>query len=531
GAGVTVDLDPEAILDPARSLEAGALVPFDVAELRPAKRRLLRALAAAGVPLDRPVARLGARHRRLVLEGSAELPGALTVLRQALAAEDGAALGEFTAERPCAACGGQRLNPRARAVRRAGRTIAELTARPVSDAERAIGALRFEAREAAVAEGPLKEILPRLGFLAQVGLAYLTLDRRADTLSGGEGQRIRLAAQLGSNLRGVCYILDEPTIGLHPRDNAMLLDTLELLRARGNTVLVVEHDEATIRRADLVVDLGPGAGVHGGRLVAIAPPEKLAAHPASLTGRYLDAPRRRLGPSRALERLPRLTVRGAREHNLRDIDVSLPLGAWTCVTGVSGSGKSTLVRDVLFQATRRALGLHSGRVGAHRVLEGAEHLARVVEVDQSPIGRTPRSTPASYVGFLDDIGLGYLTLGQPSNTLSGGEAQRIKLAYELAKESRGQTLYVLDEPTTGLHFADTDRLIAVLHRLVDLGNTVVTIEHNLDIVKEADWIIDLGPEGGAGGGTVVACGPPAAIAAAAGSHTGRWLRALLASAA
>src|SRR5207244_3708123 len=258
-----------------------------------------------------------------------------------------------------------------------------------------------------------------------------------------------------------------------------------------------------------------------------------------------------LGPSRALERLPRLTVRGAREHNLRDIDASLPLGAWTCVTGVSGSGKSTLVRDVLYQATRRALGLHSGRVGAHRVLEGAEHLARVVEVDQSPIGRTPRSTPASYVGFFDDvlampveevaqsflphppvaralgvladIGLGYLTLGQPSNTLSGGEAQRIKLAYELAKESRGQTLYVLDEPTTGLHFADTDRLIAVLHRLVDLGNTVVTIEHNLDIVKEADWIVDLGPEGGAGGGTVVACGPPAAIAAAAGSHTGRWL--------
>src|SRR3989441_3562880 len=312
-----------------------------------------------------PVARLPARQRRLVVEGSGEFPGALAALREALAAEDGLGLHEFTTERPCAACGGQRLNPRARAVRLAGQTISELTALPVSDAERAIGALRFEAREAAVAEGPLKEILPRLGFLAQVGLAYLTLDRRADTLSGGEAQRIRLAAQLGSNLRGVCYILDEPTIGLHPRDNAMLLDTLECLRARGNTVLVVEHDEATIRRADLVVDLGPGAGVHGGRLVAVAPPEKLAVHPASLTGRYLDAPRRRLGPSRALERLPRLTVRGAREHNLRDIDVSLPLGAWTCVTGVSGSGKSTLVRDVLYQATRRALGLHSGRVGAH----------------------------------------------------------------------------------------------------------------------------------------------------------------------
>ena len=581
----------------------------------------------------RPFAQLSQRQRTQLFGDNES--GVLGILQQQLDDPDADVTGllPFLNEQPCPECDGTRLNPRARAVRVHGVPIAEITHKAVSLALQDLRAISFDGREAQIAANIMKEILPRLEFLQQVGLGYLTLDRRSDTLSGGEAQRIRLAAQLGSNLRGVCYVLDEPTIGLHPRDNDMLLGTLVKLRDQGNSVIVVEHDESTIRAADLVVDLGPGAGTHGGRLVAMGTPAELCRHEESVTGRFLGQHRRRQGPLRDVVRLPQLEVRDATEHNLKHISVTLPIGAWTCVTGVSGSGKSTLVRDVLYNGLRRQLGLTSGRVGRHGGIAGLTGIERVVEVDQTPIGRTPRSIPASYVGFFDevrklyartndarvrgytagrfsfnvkggrcetcagqgrikmemsflpdvfvtcescegmrytsetlavryngksigevlnmtveeameffsavpligeplrllyDIGLGYLTLGQGSNTLSGGEAQRIKLAYELGKPSRAKTLYVLDEPTTGLHFADIEKLIGVLHRLVDRGHTVVTIEHNLDIIKEADWIVDLGPEGGDSGGEVVAAGTPTDIVRMAPrSHTARYLRDFL----
>jgi len=622
GLGSRWEFDPSLVVpDRSKSLEDDALVPLAKPEFKREYKKLLRDLKKQGVPLNRSFNELHSDQQQLIFQGDEKtVRGAFTILNDALTDSGGEDESQYPAqfltEAPCPSCAGTRLNPRARAVQVHGKGIWEVTALSAADCFNLMTSLSLNARDALIAEPILKEIAPRLAFLKEVGLSYLTLDRRADTLSGGEAQRIRLAAQLGSNLRGVCYILDEPTIGLHPRDNERLIQTLRNLQQRGNTVLVVEHDEQTIQSADIVVDLGPGAGVHGGKVIAMGTPRELRRNPESVTGKFLESNHPRLGPLRSLENRSRLSIYGAREHNLRGVDVHIPIGTWTCVTGVSGSGKSSLVQEVLVKGLRKKLGLLAGRAGVHDRIEGVEPIERVVEVDQTPIGKTPRSVPASYVGFwdemrklfamlpeartrgyqpgrfsfnvkggrcetcagqgeikmemsflpnvyvacescggkryneetlevayngkhiadvlrmtieeaatffhgvpkiarplqlLNDIGMGYITLGQASNSLSGGEAQRIKLAYELAKESRGKTLYVLDEPTTGLHFADIEKLIRTLHLLVDKGNTVVTIEHNLDIVKEADYVIDLGPEGGAGGGQIVASGPPAEL--------------------
>lgn len=534
----------------------------------------------------------------------------------------------------CPSCGGARLNPTILGVKVGGKSIAEVTDQSLADALAFMRALQLSAREAKIGEQVLKEIDARLQFLLDVGLDYLTLSRSAGTLSGGEAQRIRLATQIGSGLVGVLYVLDEPSIGLHQRDNRRLIETLTKLRDMGNTLIVVEHDEDTMREADWIVDVGPGAGEHGGEIVHSGSFEELLKNTKSITGDYMAGRRSIEVPAsrRPVDKKRQLTVHGARENNLKNVTVSFPLGVFTAVTGVSGSGKSTLVNDILYTSLANKLNGAKQVPGRHKSIDGLEHLDKVIHVDQSPIGRTPRSNPATYTGVFDhirklfaetseakmrgytpgrfsfnvkggrcedcsgdgtlkiemnflpdvyvpcetchgkrynretlevhykgktiadvlempveeaaeffaaftpiarhlntlvDVGLGYIRLGQPATTLSGGEAQRVKLATELQKRSNGRSIYVLDEPTTGLHFEDIRKLLAVLQSLVDKGNSVITIEHNLDVVKCADWIIDMGPEGGSGGGTVIAEGTPEQVAQVKGSHTGAFLAEIL----
>jgi excinuclease ABC subunit A len=535
----------------------------------------------------------------------------------------------------CDQCGGARLKPASLVVTVGGHNIAEIAGLSIRSAHELVGSLSLSPREEMIAARVLKEIRARLRFLVDVGLEYLTLDRSAATLAGGEAQRIRLASQIGSGLVGVLYVLDEPSVGLHQRDNRRLIETLNRLRDLGNTVLVVEHDEETIRVADHVVDIGPGAGEHGGEIVCSGTVTDLIKCKRSITGQYLSGKREIAVP--VMRREPRgewITIRGAREHNLKNIDVELPLGCFVAITGVSGSGKSTLVNDILYRALMQRI--YRSRVvpGRHKTIEGAEALDKVIDIDQSPIGRTPRSNPATYTGVFDsirklfsqtpearlrgyqpgrfsfnvsggrceacsgdgtikiemhflpdvyvpcevckgarynrdtlevtwrgrniaevldlsceealeafaaqpviarhmqtlvDVGLSYVRLGQPAPTLSGGEAQRVKLASELSKRSTGSTFYILDEPTTGLHFEDVRKLLGVLQRLVDAGNTVCVIEHNLDVIKSADWVVDLGPEGGDGGGIIVAEGTPEKVAKTPESYTGQFLAAMLGS--
>lgn len=575
---------------------------------------------------------LGSRTRTGAAEGGRILTTSATEV------DDGSLTPSVAQERdelvPCVECGGARLRPEARSVRLAGLAIHEITALSVVAARSFFESLKFSEDAAPIGDQPTAEIVSRLKFLEQVGVGYLTLDRPADTLSGGEAQRVRLATGIGSGLVGVCYVLDEPSIGLHPRDNQRLIDALRDLEQQGNSVLVIEHDEAVMRQADWLIDLGPGAGTHGGQIIAQGTPDEVCRNPASLTGRYLSGAETIPIPVQrrpvAMERA--ITLQGATTHNLQNVDTCFPLAVLTCVTGVSGSGKSSLVNETLAPALARKLGGAGPRPGAHAALRGAEQIDKLVLVDQSPIGRTPRSNPATYIGAFDEIrkvfthtrearlrgykstrfsfnvaggrceecqgqgvrriemgflpdlhvtcpvcegtrfnrqtleirfrdksiadvlamsaaealaffenhpalrrqmatlvevGLGYLTLGQSATTLSGGESQRIRLAADLSRVDTGQTLYILDEPTTGLHLDDIRKLLVVLGRLVERGNSVIVIEHHLDVIKSADWVIDLGPEGGEAGGQIIAAGTPEQIAATPDCHTGRWLRSVL----
>jgi excinuclease ABC subunit A len=656
GLGTLMGVDPEKVVpDAERSILAGAVAPWPEGSKSWRLKMVDTLSKAMGFSLSTPWKKLPAEARKVILHGSGDeelsfnlsgkkssyswtgkFEGVIPMLDRRYKETDSPTIrGEiekFMSVRLCPTCEGRRLRPEALSVKLHGKAIDELSRLPVSDLRVWMGTVPLDKRERAIAEKVVTEIQDRLSFLDDVGVGYLTLDRSSATLSGGESQRIRLATQIGSKLMGVLYVLDEPSIGLHQRDNARLLATLQGMRDLGNSVLVVEHDEETIRAADWVIDLGPGAGVHGGEVVAQGTPKQIEAAPESLTGKYLTGALEVPVPETRREGRGELVIEGARQNNLRGLDVEFPIGAFTVVTGVSGSGKSTLVNDILHKALARHFYRASDRPGEHDRITGLEQLDKVIAIDQSPIGRTPRSNPATYTNvfnpirnlmamtpearmrgygpgrfsfnvpggrceackgdgqikiemhFLPDIyvtcevcggkrydretlavrykglniaeildlpvdqahelfrnlpsiarvletlcevGLGYIRLGQPATTLSGGEAQRVKLSRELCKRSTGRTLYLLDEPTTGLHFDDVGKLLKLLHRLVELGNTVVVIEHNLDVIKTADWVIDLGPEGGAGGGQLLAEGTPEEIAAVPESYTGRYLRQVL----
>ena len=657
GLGTQLVVDPDLVIpDRSVSLRGGAIVPWSKSQFF--YPEMLEAVCdSAGIDMDAPVSGLSRKQLDLLLNGSGKqkikfgyrnqygvkrhyestFEGVLVNVQRRYDETESeflkAELDKFMSERPCPACHGARLKPESLAVTVAARSIAQTCALSVTHAVAFFEGLELTEREHTIARGILKEIRERLQFMIDVGLDYLTLDRSATTLSGGESQRIRLATQIGSKLMGVLYILDEPSIGLHQRDNRRLIDTLLHLRNLGNTVIVVEHDEETIRAADYMVDIGPGAGEHGGHVVAAGPVEEVMRSEESLTAAYLRGDRRIPIPER---RRPgsgrRLVIRGAEANNLQGLDVEIPLGCFVCVAGVSGSGKSSLVTDILSRRLAQHFYRAKERPGPHTAVEGLEHLDKSIDIDQSPIGRTPRSNPATYTGMftyirdlyaslpdarmrgygpgrfsfnvkggrceacqgdgiiqiemhflpdvyvpcevchgtrysrevqevkfrghsisdvldmtvdeamgvfenvprivrklrtLRDVGLGYIRLGQPATQLSGGEAQRVKLSTELSRRDTGKTIYVLDEPTTGLHYFDVERLLNVLHRLVDHGNTVVVIEHNLDVLKTADWLIDLGPDGGDRGGRLVAAGRPEQVAHDPASYTGHYLRPIL----
>jgi excinuclease ABC subunit A len=657
GLGFQRVIDPELVVpDPTLSLGEGALQPWNRGITAYWKRLIASVAEAYEIDLDKPWSKLKKLEKEVFLYGTGSerhqvsytnrfgrrrsykvrFEGIVNNLERRYEETDSESNREriesYMAEQPCPDCKGARLRPESLAVKVGGISIAEFSDKSARAASEWINALEMTETERAIARLIVREISERLAFLENVGIGYLSLGRSARSLSGGEAQRIRLATQIGSSLVGVMYVLDEPSIGLHQRDNEKLIATLDRLRDLGNTVIVVEHDEGTMMAADHLVDLGPGAGEHGGYVISAGTPKQVAKDSASLTGQYLSGKRKIEVPAQRRKPTGALRVRGAREHNLKDVDVAVPLGVFCCVTGVSGSGKSTLVNETLHHSVANRLHQAKLRPGAHDGVDGLSQIDKIINIDQSPIGRTPRSNPATYTGVFDhirqlftqtqesrargykpgrfsfnvkggrcevcrgdgqikiemhflpdvyvpceqchgkrynretlevrfkgknigdvlemsveeaveffenvpkiarrlrtlhDVGLDYIRLGQAATTLSGGEAQRVKLATELSKVATGSTLYILDEPTTGLHFADVQRLLDVLDRLVDAGNTVVVIEHNLDVIKTADHLIDLGPEGGEEGGEVVATGTPEEVAAVAGSYTGRFLAELV----